>query len=90
MKTSGLVALLATLSVVLLVADADWPGARRIARAEARQARMQTQHEVAWARLEVREARLDTRRAVAQAAREARQAAADARREMRQYRERWF
>jgi hypothetical protein len=97
----GLIALLASMLFVPLFADVTWPEARRIARVEARQARMQALRDAAWARREAREARLDARRATfeaaremrqarLEAARETRQAAAEARRAARQYRYRWF
>jgi hypothetical protein len=97
----GLIALLASMLFVPLFAEAAWPQARRVARAEARQARTQALRDAAWARQEVREARLDARRATFEAtreirqarvatARETRQAAAEARRAARQYRDRWF
>jgi hypothetical protein len=97
----GLIALLASILFVPLFAEVTWPEARRIARAEARQARTQVLRDAAWARQEVREARLDARRATFEAtreigqarlaaARERRQAAAAARRAARQYRDRWF
>jgi hypothetical protein len=97
----GLIALLASMLFVPLFADVTWPEARRIARAEARQARIETLRDAAWARREAREARLDARRATFEAAREMRQArleaaretreaAAEARRAARQYRDRWF
>jgi hypothetical protein len=101
----GLVALLASMLFVPLFAEVTWPEARRIARMEARQARMQGLRDAAWARQEAREVRFDALRPVAQArleaareirlarfeaARETRQAAAEARRAARQYRRRWF
>jgi hypothetical protein len=101
----GLMALLASMLFVPLFAEVAWPEARRIARTEARQARMQAVRDAAWARLEIREARFDALRAATQArleaareirqarlgaARETWQAAAEARRTARQYRDRWF
>jgi hypothetical protein len=97
MTKIGFVALIAALLLVPLFAETTWPEARRIARAEARQARMETFRETAWVRQEAREARMDARRAVMQARgvaaremREARQSAAEARRSAREYRQRWF
>jgi len=90
----GLVALLATMLFVPLFAEVTWPEARRIARTEARQARMQALRDGAWARQEAREVRLDALRSATrarlEAAREIRQARLEARRAARQYRQRWF
>jgi hypothetical protein len=101
----GLIALLASMLFVPLFAEVTWPEARRIARTEAREVRMQALRDAAWARQEAREAHLDGLRAATQArleaarelrqvrleaARETREAAAEARRAARQYRDRWF
>jgi hypothetical protein len=97
MTKIGFGVLIAALLFVPLFAETRWPEARRIARAEARQARMETLRETAWVRREAREARMDAQYAMTQARaaaaremREARQSAAEARRTARQYRQRWF
>jgi hypothetical protein len=94
MTKIGFVALVATLLLVPLFAETAWPEARRIARAEARQARMETLRETALIR---QEARMDARRAATEARaiaareiRDARRSAAEARRAAREYRQRWF